>query len=67
MDEQAKNEAPRGSKNAEGLDWLALFRSEGDSAEKPRETYKLWVSLNPFRFKQDLPIKNDDDDLPREN
>lgn len=64
MDEQAKNEAPRGSKNAEGLDWLALFRSDGDSAEKPRETYKLWVSLNPFRFKQDLPKP---DDLPREN
>ena len=66
MDEQVKKEAPRGSKNAEGLDWLALFRSDGDSAEKSRETYKLWVSLNPFHFKQDIPTKNDDD-LPREN
>jgi hypothetical protein len=66
MDEQAqKHEAPKGgSRNAEGLDWLALFRSDGDRAEKPRETYKLWVSLNPFRFKHDLPLKHD---LPRES
>ena len=35
-------------KNAEGAEWLALFRTEGDQADKPRETYKLWVSLNPF-------------------
>ncbi len=54
--EQAqRREAPsEGRRNAEGAEWLALFRSEGDRADKPRETYKLWVSLNPFLYKDDL-------------
>jgi hypothetical protein len=54
-----RKEVPNGAhRNTEGVDWLALFRSEGDGSEKPREIYKLWISLNPFRFKDDFQPKN---------
>lgn len=58
-EEVQRKEVPNeGHRNAEGAEWLALFRSEGDRDDSPRETYKLWVSLDPFRFKQRLHIED---------
>lgn len=49
--EREQKEMPQNSKPPDRAAVLDFYKEDTDTADKARETYKLWISLNPFNFK----------------
>jgi hypothetical protein len=51
-----RNEALNSGNASESAQALDAHQENSETTDKARETFKLWISLNPFSFKGDLKL-----------